>query len=72
MVPPVAHRPSGRTVRCVAFDGACRPRPRDAEANRSWLGKLKAAPGTTGYASDAPDHPELSNIYVGVGRKRLP
>jgi hypothetical protein len=35
--------------RTVAFDGRVSTKVPDSQDNRSWLGKMKAAPGTTGY-----------------------
>jgi hypothetical protein len=35
--------------RTVAFDGCVSTKAPDSEKNRSWLGKMKAALGTTGY-----------------------
>jgi hypothetical protein len=45
------HTPGVRfgRYRTVAFDGCTSTKVADSEANRSWLGKMKAALGVTGY-----------------------
>jgi len=53
LVGPVArpHTPGVRfgRYRTVAFDGCCSIKVADTDRNRSWLGKMKAALGVTGY-----------------------
>ena len=46
-----AHTPGVRfgRYRTVAFDGCVSIKVPDTDRNRSWLGKLRAAPGVTGY-----------------------